>query len=304
MAAHMRASCSSASARIATLTRVALRTLNQRLRTLLLLTGLAGAPDSVSAQSAQAPVVTVEVGDFAFTKLPAAIPAGWTRVRLVNRGTTLHHMQLNKLLDGHSVSDMLRAFKPGSPLPTWMTGAGGPSAAWAGQTIEMLVNLEAGSYGVICWVPAADHQLHVQKGMIGRLTVVPRTAPDSAPTPRASLTITALDYNWTMSAGVTRGRHMIRFENRGPQPHELVIVRLAAGKTMNDAREWAERGQTGTAPGVMLSGVAALSPGRGAYVTNDFTAGRYALLCFVPDQKDHVGHPHVHYGMMKEFTVQ
>ncbi|MBC7842864.1 MAG: hypothetical protein H7099_11150 [Gemmatimonadaceae bacterium] len=250
------------------------------------------------------PLVTVEVGDFAFTKLPDTLAAGWTRLRLVNRGTVLHHMQLNKLADGHGVPDMLRAFRPGSPLPTWMVGAGGPSAAWAGQTIEMLVNLEEGNYGVICWIPAADHQLHVQKGMIGHVTVVARRTPAPTPAPRASLTITAMDYNWTISAPVTRGRHTIRFENRGPQPHELVIVRLAKGKSMVDAREWAERGQTGASPGVMLSGVAALSPGRSAFVENDFGAGRYALLCFVPDQKDRIGHPHVHYGMMKEFEVR
>lgn len=274
------------------------------LHALLLLTTLILAATPSAAQPAIAPVVTVEVGDYAFTRLPSSIPAGWTRLRLVNRGTVLHHMQLNKLAEGRGVPDMLREFKPGSPLPVWMTGSGGPSAAWAGQTIEMLVHLEPGSYGVICWVPAADHQLHLQKGMIGQLTVVARTAPDPVPAPRPTITIAAVDYGWTMSAPVTRGRHLIRFENRGPQPHELVIVRLAEGKTMVDAKNWAERGQTGASPGAMLSGVAALSPGRTAFVTNDFTAGRYALLCFVPDQRDRIGHPHVHYGMMKEFTVQ
>lgn len=278
--------------------------MHRRLLAQLCMAAAVIAPSQVPAQSPRAPIVTIEVGDFAFTKLPSSITAGWTRLRLVNRGTVLHHMQLNKLADGRGVPDMLRDFKPGFPLPVWMTGAGGPSAAWAGQTIEMLVDLEPGNYGVICWVPAADHQLHIQKGMIGRLTVVPRTQPDPVSAPRSTITITALDYNWTISSPVSRGTQVIRFDNRGPQPHELVIVRLADGKTMVDARDWAERGQTGVAPGVMLSGVAALSPGRSAFVTNTFSAGRYALLCFVPDQKDRVGHPHVHYGMMKEFTVR
>ncbi len=258
----------------------------------------------VEAQSAAMPVLTIEVGDYAFTKLPRSVSAGWTRIRLVNRGTTLHHMQLNRLDSGKGVPDMLRDFKPGFPLPVYMRGAGGPSAAWAGQTIEMVMNLEAGSYGVICWVPAADHQLHVQKGMIGRITVTPRLTPDRSAAPIASLTVSAVDYNWTVSRALTAGRHIIRFDNRGPQPHELVIVKLAAGKTMVDARDWAERGQTGVSPGAMLSGVAAISPGAVAYVENDFLPGRYALLCFVPDQKDKIGHPHVHYGMMKEIVVR
>jgi uncharacterized cupredoxin-like copper-binding protein len=274
-----------------------------------LIVGTTLAAASVVAQRvpprSQLPVLTVEVGDYAFTRLPSSVPAGWTRIRLVNRGTTLHHMQLNRLEGGHTVREMLRDFTPGRPLPTYLTGAGGPSAAWAGQTIEVIADLRAGAYAVICWVPAADHKLHVQKGMIGQLTVTgaPTATPAAAPV-RADVVISAVDYNWVISKPVGRGRQVIQFENRGPQPHELVIVRLADGKRMTDARDWAERGQTGELPGAMLNGVAAVSPGHTAFVANDFTPGRYALLCFVPDQKDGKGQPHVHFGMMKEFTIQ
>lgn len=278
--------------------------------TLAVLAGLLVRPASAQTAPAPAalPVVTVEVGDYAFTRLPTSVPSGWTRIRLVNKGATLHHMQLNRLDDGHTLRDMLRDFTPGRPSPAYMVGAGGPSAAWAGQTIEVVANLSAGTYAVICWVPAADHRLHVQMGMIGQLTVTkaetPR-APAAKPADplRADVVISAVDYNWQLSKPVARGRQVIRFENRGPQPHELVVVRLAAGKTMTDARDWAERGQTGELPGTMLNGVAAITPGGTAYVVNEFTPGRYALLCFVPDEKDGKGQPHVHFGMMKEFAI-
>jgi uncharacterized cupredoxin-like copper-binding protein len=37
------------------------------------------------------------------------------------------------------------------------------------------------------------------------------------------------------------------------------------------------------------------------FITVDFTPGRYALYCFIPDVKD--GKPHTHHGMLKELTV-
>jgi len=139
-------------------------------------------------------LVTIEVADYAFLTLPPSIPAGLTTIRLVNKGKTLHHLQLNRLRDGKGVREMLRDFVPGAPLPRYMSGSGGPSAAWAGQTIEATMVLEPGTYGVICWVPAADHQLHLQKGLLGQITVTPAvrsTARPTLPPPTPSAPCTA-----------------------------------------------------------------------------------------------------------------
>jgi uncharacterized cupredoxin-like copper-binding protein len=81
------------------------------------------------------------------------------------------------------------------------------------------------------------------------------------------------------------------------------MVRLKPGRTMKDAADWAERGQTGEAPGAMVGGVAALAPGGAGQFTVAFTPGEYALICFVPDQTDGKGRPHTHYGMMRQFRV-
>jgi uncharacterized cupredoxin-like copper-binding protein len=54
----------------------------------------------------------------------------------------------------------------------------------------------------------------------------------------------------------------------------------------------------------MVGGVAALTPGRVAQFAVDVVPGEYALVCFVPDQKDGQGRPHTHYGMLRQFTVR
>lgn len=251
-------------------------------------------------------VVEVEVMDFAF-RLPKTVPAGVTTIRLVNRGRQLHHMQIVRLDDGRTIGELLKRWRPGVATPSWMTGVGGPTAATAGQTLEGVVLLRPGRYGVLCWVPAADGHLHFEKGMFGQFEVVPAATsePPSAVSdlPRADVQITMLDYGWVMPA-ITRGRHTVRVFNGGPQDHELVLVRLAPGRTARDAAAWAERGQTGEAPGTMLGGVAALAPGGVAQFTADFSAGQHALICFVPDQRDGKGRPHTEHGMLRQFEVR
>jgi uncharacterized cupredoxin-like copper-binding protein len=272
--------------------------------TLVLAAALMAFP--IAAQRPQPNVVTIEVTDYAFLSLPPTIPAGLTTIRLVNKGSTLHHLQLNRLREGREVREMIRDFVPGKPLPGYMSGSGGPSAAWAGQTIEATMVLEPGTYGVICWVPAADGKLHLQKGMIGQLTVGPASGASIARAmlPAPDIVITAFDYNYKIDKAITAGRRTIRFVNAGPQNHEFVLVRLAKGKTVKDAQAWAERGQTGEQPGTMLSGVAAIAPGGAAHVTNVFEPGEYAILCFVPSTNDRKGLPHVHYGMMQQIQVR
>ncbi len=73
---------------------------------------------------------------------------------------------------------------------------------------------------------------------------------------------------------------------------------------VEDAAHWAERGQTGASPGRLVGGVAAIGVGAMGQFTVDFTPGRYALVCFVPDQKDGKGRAHFVYGMTREFTVE
>lgn len=261
-------------------------------------------PASPPVRSRATPVLEIVAMDFAF-RAPDTVPAGVTTLRLVNRGTQLHHVQLNRLEDGKTVQDMLRDWKPGVPIPRYMTGDGGPTAALGGQTLEGTVVLKPGRYAIICWVPAPDGKLHLHKGMFGQVEVVGDAAAAAATPalPRADVTITMMDYGYLLP-DVKRGRRTFRVFNAGPQAHELVMVRLKPGKTAKDAAEWAERGQTGDAPGTMMGGVAALSVGRVAQFEAVMTPGEYALVCFVPDQKDGTGKPHVAHGMLRQFTVR
>ena len=257
----------------------------------------------VAKSSAAAPrVVTVKTMDYAF-EAPASIPAGATTFRIVNAGREMHHVWLVKLEQGKTVGDYMQAMqalaKGEAPPPAWAIDMGGPQMGMPGALADGTVNLEAGSYVIVCHIPAADGVPHSAKGMYKALTVTANAAP--AAEPKADVTMTLRDYDFAFSAPLTAGRQTVRIVNEAEQFHEAFIARLLPGKTAAEALKWVETGMQGPPPMELVGGTTGLAQGRGMQFTADFTPGEYALLCFLPDKAD--GKPHVAHGMMKQITV-
>jgi plastocyanin len=258
-----------------------------------------GTREAFAQTPAAAPnLVTVTATDFAFA-VPTTVPAGLTTVRLVNQGKELHHAQLVRLDEGHTVEELMRVAGEHGPIPAWARFLGGPNAPAPGGTSEATVDLPAGTYALVCFIPSADGVPHLMKGMVKPLTVVP--AQSEAVAPAADVRMTLRDYAFDIAPEITAGRHTIRVENAAAQPHEVVLVRLAPGKTPQDALGWMQA-QAGPPPFTLMGGTSFLSTGEANQVTADFEPGEYALFCFVPDAKD--GAPHVAHGMVRQITVR
>jgi len=61
---------------------------------------------------------------------------------------------------------------------------------------------------------------------------------DRASAPEAGLVVRLMDYSFTIDPPLRSGRHTIRVENAGVEPHDLVLMKLAPGKTMEDIVTW------------------------------------------------------------------
>ena len=125
-------------------------------------------------------------------------------------------------------------------------------------------------------------------------------AAAAAPEPAADLTMKLLDFGFELDRPLTAGRHTIRIENAGGQPHEVAIVRLQPGKEPLEFAAWGEK-QVGPAPGTLQGGVSAIMPSSRAFVEVDLQPGEYGLICFIPEMKD--GKPQFMHGMVKRVTV-
>ncbi|MEA2723383.1 MAG: hypothetical protein QOH59_1154 [Gemmatimonadales bacterium] len=245
-------------------------------------------------------VVTVTAADFSFDA-PAQIPAGATTFRLVNSGSELHQAQLVKLEDGKTLEDLGKAMKNPGPPPPWVKWVGGPNGIAPGQATNATAVLTPGQYAYLCFIPSTDGKIHLSKGMVRPFEVTAGSSASATDFPAADVTIKLVDYGFESSQPLTPGRRTIMVENAGPQVHELVLLKLAPGKTTEDFGKWAESGMKGPPPAEPLGGVVALDRGARGTFEVDLTPGDYGLICFVPDAKD--GKPHLAHGMMKNLKV-
>lgn len=258
------------------------------------------AAETAAATPPAPAVVEIRASDFAFAA-PAEIAAGLTTLRVVNDGPELHHAQLVRFDGGHTLQDYLDAVGTGNLTPAWAHLVGGPNVPVPGGQADATLELTPGNYALVCWVHSPDGIPHVAKGMSRAIVV--RPAADgavAAQAPAADVRMTLVDYAYEMDKPIAAGRRVIHVENQAEQPHEVIIVQLAPGKTAQDVLAHLHAPQ-GPPPGAPVGGVTFLAKGQSNLVTADFAPGRYALLCLVPDAKD--GQPHVAHGMVHEFDV-
>jgi hypothetical protein len=250
--------------------------------------------------SPAATVVTVTANDFSFAA-PDSIPAGLTTVKMLNAGKEPHQVVFIRIDSGKTMAEVQTALTtPNMAVPGWMSFPLGANGVLPADSSNATATLAAGHYILVCFMPSPDGTPHVAKGMVKPIEVTASTAA-AAPEPAADVVMTAKDYTWDVSVPLTAGAHTIRFENAGPQLHEVQIMQLAPGKTAKDMQTWMAAGMKGEPPARPVGGFAGAMPGGHGFFTATFAAGKYVFLCFVPDSKDYK--PHVIHGMMKEITV-
>jgi hypothetical protein len=260
------------------------------------------ADTAVAADSAASaiPTISLVASDYAF-EAPDTVPAGQTWIRLTNTGKEFHHVIVVHLADGHTVDEFLKASAASHVPPSWAHPLGGPIAPSPGGAAALTaVNLGEGTYALICVVPSPDGAPHIAKGMSRQLIVVPQTAAAAAAPITPTSTLTLADYSFTASTPLTAGKNIIRVVNTAQQPHEVVIVRIAPGKTIADVAKFAEKPE-GAPPGEVLGGASFIAGNNENFIDIDLTPGDYGFICFVPDAKD--GKAHVAHGMIQQFKI-
>jgi hypothetical protein len=245
--------------------------------------------------------VFVTAADYAFTA-PDTVAAGLEMFHLVNKGPSVHHLQIVKLRENKTTADLAAAFKNPGPPPAWVQWVGGANAvAPSGvDTSVAYLTLAPGNYALICVIPDSAGVPHFAHGMLRALTVT-ASALTPALEPRADAVIHLKDYAFAVMGTIAAGQRNIRVVNDGPQVHEMVIVALAPGKTAKDLLAWVDGGMKGMPPGKPLGGAAGLAPGGHETVSVMLPAGNYALICFWPDAKD--GKEHAQHGMVMDLKV-
>lgn len=125
-----------------------------------------------STASAPAPTadISVKMTDYAWEITPE-IAAGKHIIKFENAAEQSHEMFIAQLAPGKSPMDLARWVEkqvgppPGKPI-------GGISGMAKGAVVYLPVELEAGEYGIFCFLPdSKDGKPHVEHGMIKQISV-------------------------------------------------------------------------------------------------------------------------------------
>lgn len=252
--------------------------------------------------SAETPnTITYTARDHEFTG-PEKIVGGWKTVKIINHGQDLHQVQFLKLPEGKTAADF-RDEMAADPtrLPPWVQRRSGPNSVVPGEQALAIIYLEPGEYVLLCGIPDKRGIPHVALGMLKPLRVAPAPS-ERTKTPAADQTITLADFTFELSQPVRAGARTIRVVNTGEQAHEVVVVKLAPGASVENFLDAFRPGVAFSPAGKPIGGLVGLDPGREGFFRTDFPPGRYGLICFLPDLVMRA--PHFTRGMLLDFEVR
>jgi uncharacterized cupredoxin-like copper-binding protein len=117
--------------------------------------------------TAPLPAADVEIGgvDYAFTGADQPLSAGEITLKLTNQGTEPHEANVLRLAEGATIESIAAWFQaPGGPPP--FANVGGAQGIMPGASTLAVMDLEAGNYLLICFIPNAEGVPHALLGMV------------------------------------------------------------------------------------------------------------------------------------------
>lgn len=265
----------------------------------LLVIGAVGCADNgggkeataTTARTRQPTEISIAARDYAFD-VPASVAGGVVELRFTNQGKEPHLAGIVKIGADTTLDDVKAFFSAPPSGPPPFEEIGGLPTADPGGTGNQTLQLDQGNYALFCPIRSPDGVPHLAKGMLTGFTV---TAPAGASRlPETTARIAGRDFAFSALPALKAGENLVAFDNRGSQLHEINLVELADGKTLDDALAWVRKPE-GPPPLHFLSG-AAIKPGATTTTRLTLKAGAtYALVCMIPDPAD--GVPHVVKGM-------
>jgi hypothetical protein len=225
---------------------------------------------------------------------PDSLSPGWTRLRVEEDGSG-HIVVVFRLSDGADPAAFLAGLDTAQATPGLALALGGPEI---GDTGELVLNFTPGRYLLGCVRRGPGGHRHASSGE-SRIIVVPTApvpaTPDAAPSATVDLKLADFAYvgpdHWPAGAG------MVRVENIGKQDHQLRLIQLPAGTTVQDWMNAEDPGEVGTP----VIGVARIGSGAVAYLPVDLSPGSYVAYCLITDPAS--GEEHVLMGMLRAIQV-
>jgi len=229
---------------------------------------LAAAGCGGSGDGAAEPV-TVDGADYAYVVMPDTIEGGVVAMRFRNVGKELHEFAFGRIDGDHTIDEFIEDLFANDGNVPYATDLGGPPLLSPGEEITITRNLEPGTYGLLCFVPNAEGEVHLKLGMKRQFRIVGGT---DATLPSSDAVITATAKRFEVPE-IEAGTRTIELRNESGEDREWVLTAYAPGKMAKDVDAWAESGLKGDPPAVFHGAMQSIPSGTSVVVTLELEAG-------------------------------
>ena len=225
------------------------------------------------------------------------LKSGLTKITFTNQAKGNHDLQLVKVDGAQTVNDVLKVTTAeDAKIPTWLHGAGGVGSIASGKSASVTQVLDGGKYYVLAEPDEGAKPVTAALDVSG--------GKGSGTLPSTPATITASEYTFKAS-GLKSGQQQIEFADAGEQLHHAIFFQLKPGATLAQAKKFLTSDNASGSPPFKGEGpttsTAVLDSGGKQVFGANLQAGKYALVCFLPDRTG--GAPHVAKGMITEVDV-
>ncbi|HQY94133.1 hypothetical protein [Caldilinea sp.] len=247
-------------------------------------------PTSTSRADA-APEYVLDLTD-AVQTAPPTLPAGVRSITAKNIGQEVHAVIFKRLNEDVTMEQFTAAFTENPFFSLRLTTQlGGPDTA-PGTSTAGYYQFQPGAYVL------TDNA--TQPPRFAAFTVEASTVADAQP-PAAAVTVEMQDGELVMPAEIKPGAQWWQFTNASQKMHMLGIVKLAAGKTVDDIVAWDKSGN-GTEPFEWIAFWNLMSPGVTSWGELDLPPGAYWGLDFATEPTE-AGMTPPALGTLKAITV-
>jgi len=248
------------------------------------------AVSTTSAGAAASNTLTVKAGEYTYI-LKGSPKAGWVQINFQNAGVEDHMMAVFKLKPGTTNAQLKQAVlsRDQNALQKIAAPGGDPSVYGtpgllsSGASTTTMTKLSAGTYGMVCFIPAPDGSPHAAHGMYKVFTI---SGKSSAKPPTDGVTGVSIDDSViTAPASGLPAHGWVKVTNNATVGRDLSLAKYtSADATFDQANAYyneffsSGKAPAGTAPATLDGGLGGIQKGGTGYFQVDLKNGRYALV--------------------------
>lgn len=247
----------------------------------------------VPAFAQEAAVTTFELGADGLI-VPAELPIGIVDVAFLNSTDAPFAPLVARLNEGVTTDALMEALAQGPEASLPLVSLLGGTQIGPQSSFNATFDLKPGTHVVLNFAGESAPQL---------FTVAEGDAAAAAP--EADVTVSLLDFAFSLPTSISAGEQTWALENKGEQWHEMGIYRIDDSTSIAELRDIMQQMVSSDAaaelPVEQVGFWMPLQQGERAWFDLNLDAGTYVVVCFLPDFAS--GHAHMDLGMVQLLTV-